>query len=111
MVRKYSTIFISVPRMLRQIRNTYGEGGRMSEELFHKLESADFLVLDDIGQERNNLWAVELLYDLIDSRLGKHTFFTTNKSSQDLLDHLGSAILSRMKRNLIALKIEGRDMR
>ena len=95
--RKYTAIFISVPKLLRKIRSTYNRNSEISEaDIFEILEEVDLLVLDDIGAERQNDWTDERLFDIIDSRQGKHTIYTSNYNERDLLNLLGERNFSRI---------------
>lgn len=103
MEKGYPAVFISVPKLLRKIRNTYSKNSELSEdELFAALEDIPLLMLDDIGVENRNDWVEEKLFDLIDNRQGKHTIYTSNISAEQLLDKQqgygnrdGSRILNR----------------
>lgn len=95
--RKYTAIFISVPKLLRKIRSTYNQHSEISEsDIFEVLETVDVLVLDDIGAERQNDWTDERLFDIIDSRQGMHTIYTSNYNEKDLFDLLGERNFSRI---------------
>lgn len=95
--RKYTAIFISVPKLLRKIRSTYNRNSDISEgDIFEVLESVDVLVLDDIGAERQNDWTEERLFDIIDSRQGMHTIYTSNYKEKDLFDLMGERNFSRI---------------
>lgn len=95
--RKYTAIFISVPKLLRKIRSTYNRHSEISEsDIFEVLETVDVLVLDDIGAERQNDWTDERLFDIIDSRQGMHTIYTSNYNEKDLFDLLGERNFSRI---------------
>ena len=95
--RKYTAIFISVPKLLRKIRSTYNRNSEVSEEdILEVLENVDLLVLDDIGAERQNDWSEERLFDIIDSRQGMHTIYTSNYNANDLFEILGERNFSRI---------------
>lgn len=109
----YSSIFISIPKLLRKIRATYNKDSEVNEDqLLEMLESVDVLVLDDIGTEKGTDWARERLFDLMDSRQGKHTIYTSNYSPKDLLKVIGERNYSRLAFNLFdQLEIIGKDQR
>lgn len=111
--RKYTAIFISVPKLLRKIRSTYNRYSEISEEdIFEVLETVDLLVLDDIGAERQNDWTEERLFDIIDSRQGMHTIYTSNYNEKDLFDLLGERNFSRIvNEDTKILQIEGDNYR
>lgn len=111
--RNYTAIFISVPKLLRKIRSTYGQTSEITEdEIFDVLETVDLLVLDDLGAEKQSEWSDERLFDVIDSRQGMHTIYTTNYSPADLLEMLGERNFSRiMNEDTKTITIEGKNHR
>lgn len=111
-------IFISVPKLLSKIRSTYNRKSEYSEEdLMKWFERVECLVLDDVGAEQRKTnddgesWAVSKLFEIIDSRAGKHTIYTTNLNSADLQRAVGPRNFSRMMQNTTILKLEGNDYR
>jgi DNA replication protein DnaC len=111
-------IFISVPKLLSKIRSTYNKRSEYSEDdLLKWLERVECLVLDDVGAEQRKTsddgesWAVSKLFEIIDSRAGKHTIYTTNLSSGELRRSVGPRNFSRMMQDTIILKLDGEDYR
>lgn len=97
MERGYTTIFISLPKLLRKIRSTYSGDAKINEDkLFSILVDVDLLVLDDIGAEGRTDWATERIFDLIDSRQGKSTLYTTNYDVKGMLERFGERDFSRI---------------
>lgn len=118
MEKGYTSIFIAVPKLLTKIRDTYNKKSTHTEtELLEALEMVDCLVLDDIGAEQSKRqddgesWAVSKLFEIIDSRVGKHTVFTTNLTSRELQDRIGPRSYSRMMQNTEIVKMVGEDYR
>jgi len=113
MEKGYSSIFISVPKMLRKIKSTYNKDSEVNEdEILTVLEDVDLLILDDIGTEKRTDWTSERIYDIIDSRQGKHTIYTTNLSPDELKTELGERNFSRVQnRDTSVLKIDGENNR
>ncbi|MGG4449610.1 ATP-binding protein [Brevibacillus porteri] len=114
----YTSIFISVPKLLSKIRSTYNKKSEHTEdELMSALELVDCLILDDIGAEQSKKqddgesWAVSKLFEIIDGRVGKHTVFTTNLTSKELQDRIGPRSYSRMMQNTEVVKMSGEDYR
>lgn len=114
----YTSIFISVPKLLSKIRSTYNKKSTHTEdELMSVLESVDCLVMDDMGAEQSKKpddgesWAVSKLYEIIDGRVGKHSVFTTNLTSKELQERIGPRSYSRMMKNTKVVKIIGEDYR
>lgn len=118
MEKGYTCIFISVPKLLTKIRSTYNKKSEHSEdELLSLLEKVDCLVLDDIGSEQSKKqddgesWAVSKLFEIIDSRSGKHTIYTTNLNAGQLQDRIGPRSFSRMMQDTQIIKVQGHDYR
>jgi DNA replication protein DnaC len=90
-------IFISVPKLFTRIKSTWEKESTVRElELLEALETVDLLVLDDIGIEGASQWQVTKLFEIIDSREGKHTIFTTNLATKKLIDELGKRNFERL---------------
>src|SRR5690625_3742639 len=78
--RGYTSIFISVPKLLTKIKASYDRHSEMTEyELLHALSTVDCLVLDDMGAEQTKIprdgevpWSTTKLFEIIDARIGKH---------------------------------------
>jgi len=113
MDKGFSSVFISVPKLLRKIKATYNKEAQVTEdEIISTLEDVDLLILDDLGAEKSTDWASERLFDIIDSRQGKHTIYTTNFSPNDLIEALGERNFSRViNRDTTIVEIEGENNR
>ena len=63
-----------------------GNLDKEDEELISRLNTAKLLVIDDLGAERGTDYALEKVYDIIDSRYrtGKPIILTTNLSLQEM---------------------------
>lgn len=122
--RGKSVIFITTPDLLRTIKNSYGNNRFSESEILKACALVDLLVLDDIGAEyipknkddedNKESWAGDILLTIINSRLGKHTIYTTNYKSPDLQKKYGfhgGRIISRMMRGTYRIKFEGKDYR
>lgn len=84
-----SCIFISVPKLLRKLKDTYNkETAATEDKLLQALEDVDVLILDDIYSEKPTKWALEKMFDILDSRQGKHTIYTSNMSPDEMLEDI-----------------------
>lgn len=114
----WTGLFISVPRLLTKLKATYNRQSEQTEDqLLSVLEEVDCLVLDDIGAEyasgsdHGGSWAASKVFEVVDSRSGKHTVFTTNLSAHELQDRVGPRNFSRMMYNARVVRICGDDYR
>ncbi|MCU6603786.1 ATP-binding protein [Peribacillus frigoritolerans] len=97
MVGGHSSIFISVPKLFRKLKSTYSNDSEITEDiLITALETVDLLILDDIGAESESKWTREKVFDIVDSRQGKHTIYTSNYSPKSLIAKLGERNFSRV---------------
>lgn len=120
-----TAIFVDMPSLLTLIRSTFN-GYNLDRELdqekiMRAIRDCDLLVLDDIGAEyvkpdENGYesWVADILFQIVNSRLGKKNVYTTNFSSKHLAKKYGmmsKRILSRMLNNAKILKLDGQDYR
>jgi DNA replication protein DnaC len=101
----YSVVFAHMPTLLDRMRTTTVP--------LEPLLSADLLVLDDIGSERETGWTMERLLIIVDGRLTnlKPTVFTTNYDIVDLEKRVGMRVASRILGHNVQLLLEGPDWR
>jgi DNA replication protein DnaC len=116
----YYVIFIDTPSFLRMIMSTFNKNSALSEnEIFEAINKADFVVFDDIGAEyikktEHESWAVDKLFQALQSRIGKPTGYSTNYSSKDLTEKYGKhggRLFSRMMKGTEPVKFFGDDYR
>jgi DNA replication protein DnaC len=115
--QKYTGIFISLPRLMTELKATYSKKSELSEiEILKALQKVDLLVLDDLGVERDgkdeaSTWAKSKVYEIVDSRIGQATIFTTNFTGKELLGMYGERDFSRMVQNCNVVKMDGKNYR
>ncbi|MGG3662070.1 ATP-binding protein [Bacillus gobiensis] len=112
--RGYSSIFISIPKLLTKIRGTYNKDSVVTEDqLIKALYAADLVVFDDIGAEGDLTgWSAQKLFELLDQRSGKHNVFTTNLQSDDFEATRDRArLFSRIMENTTPIIMNGSDYR
>lgn len=119
----YKTLFIKSTDLLDAIKETYNFHSDITQEqIFKMINGLDLLILDDLGGEYekkndndNETWASDVLYKVIDMRLGKSLITTTNYSEGQLIKKYGqvqgSRIVSRMMENATPIRVEGEDLR
>ena len=109
------------------LRGTHGYFARISnvlhrlrppvtdDELFDKLETIDFLVLDDLGAQKDSAWTLEVLTEIIEARLvGMLPTVITSNLTLEMLAGGGlecSRIASRIKQMCDVVLVRGDDYR
>lgn len=97
MKRGYSTIFISIPKLLRKFKGTYKKDSELSEnDLYDILAHVDLLVLDDVLSENESGWTKERIFDLLDERQGRSTIYTSNYGPDEIFQSMGVRDGSRL---------------
>lgn len=109
----YSALFISVPKLLTKFRSSYNKDAGYSEsDLIDMLNSVDVLILDDLGAEKASDWSLEKLFEVIDSRQGLHTIYTTNFAVNELRNKVGERNFSRIvNRDTTVVELDGDNYR
>ena len=71
----------NLPKLISKIQSSYGD----QTEIINQVERAELLLLDDLGVERNSDFALEKVFEIIDTRIksGKPLIVTTNLSPND----------------------------
>ena len=71
---------VGVPDLLARMRSSFADRDGSGEEYLDSAMTADILVVDDLGAERETEFAIETLYRLIDHRMTHElpTIVTTN---------------------------------
>ncbi|XUX01030.1 MAG: ATP-binding protein [Dehalogenimonas sp.] len=89
-----SALFVVVPEFLDHLRSAFSPEAKVSyDELFDRVKTTPFLVLDDFGEQATTPWAQEKLYQVISYRYNARlpTVVTTRAS----LEQIEPAISSR----------------
>ncbi|MFC0525806.1 ATP-binding protein [Pontibacillus salicampi] len=114
----HSALFISVPKLMTKIQNSYNKQSATNEEdLLNGLFESELLVLDDLGAEKTKKddgefsWAKRKMFEIIDGRAGKHNVFTSNYDFNGLLELYGEREFSRMIENCHPVKMPGENYR
>ncbi|WP_233275024.1 ATP-binding protein [Calidifontibacillus oryziterrae] len=112
--KQYSGLFISLPILLTMIKNTYSkhdDSGLTVVDILKKMKDIDLLVIDDLGAEAGSNHDIQKIFELLDSRLGKPTIFTTNLNYNEFSETFGKRNTSRILKNTIITKVDGEDYR
>lgn len=96
--------FITTGRLLTMIKQTYQKGAEQNEhDILKDLSKFDLLVLDDLGAEITTKdefnWAKTKIFEIINSRIGKPTIYTTNFDDETIDKIVGERVASRLYNN------------
>ncbi|HEX1159372.1 TPA: DNA replication protein DnaC, partial [Streptococcus pneumoniae] len=86
--------FINVTDLLMKIKADFSQ----EEFLVNKIASAKFLVLDDLGMEKDSEWSFTILYNILNKR--SNTIITTNLISADIQKRYGRPFMSRLMKGV-----------
>ena len=111
MAEGYNCLFLSLPKLLTKIKDTYNNDGITEDELLKAIQQVDLLVLDDIGAEHHTEWVGTKLFEVMDDRAGKSTIYTTNLNSKELREKMNERNFSRLMENVKVIKMNGEDYR
>ncbi len=90
-------LFVTSPDLLEAIRSSF-DGSAETENVNELARTIPFLLLDDVGTEKVTGWVQERLYMIVNHRYNNklQTVVTTNKTEDELSDHIGDPIVSRL---------------
>ena len=87
-------LFVVVPEFLDHLRSAFSPDAKVSyDELFDRVKTVSFLVLDDFGEQATTPWAQEKLYQVISYRYNAR--LPTVVTTRAALDEIEPAISSR----------------
>lgn len=109
---KETVLFVVSPEFFLELRKALNE----SKEKYNILEyakSVKLLILDDVGAERSSDWIQETMFVLINHRYLRKlpTVITTNLSLDELSNHVGRRVVSRLIEMCRSIKMSGEDWR
>ena len=87
----------SLPRLLSLLRESLdSESGLV--DFLERLGAVDLLHIDDLGAEHRTDWVIEQLYSIVNARweAQRAIVATTNLMPDELTEHLGARIVSRL---------------
>lgn len=114
-----SVMFLKSTNLLDLIKESYNGTNYTENDVLEACKKVDLLVLDDLGAEyaregQTESWASDIIYKVIDGRLGKSLIVTTNYNESALerkYGYNGQRITSRMSDNAEKIRIIGKDRR
>ena len=106
-------IFISVPRLLFEIRKAFKEDTHAESDYVERYTSIEYLILDDFGVEKTTEWARQTLNYIIYERDNylKPTVITSNLSLDEISEKLDGRISSRISGMGKVIQLKGEDFR
>lgn len=115
--RGIPAVFLKAKRALDGMRDFETEGpngyGKMSDYWFVLLDTAEFLILDDLGAHRCSEFAVEQLTAVFDHRHDHNlaTVVTSNLTLTELADKMGDRLADRVRGLCVPVEINGKSNR
>ena len=110
--KRILVLYMNVPQLISTIKGTYNKNTNLTEQDLNRIISeVDLMVFDDFGINMNE-FATGKMFELIESRVGKHNIYTTNLNAQELSKNKDAQrIFSRMMSNTTLIKMNGEDYR
>jgi DNA replication protein DnaC len=93
-ITKEIAIFINVTDLLMKIKTDFSQ----EEFLVNKIATAKYLVLDDLGMEKDSEWSFSILYNILNKRA--NTIITTNLTAQEIQKRYGRPFMSRLMKGV-----------
>ncbi len=109
-----SVAIYSLPRLLAEIRTTFGDDRDTSYvDLLDRLTAVDLLHIDDVGAEKTSPWVLEQLYAIVNARYEdqRSILITTNLERDELAEQINERTVSRLEEMCEVLPLWGADAR
>jgi DNA replication protein DnaC len=110
-----SVAIYSLPRLLAEIRNTFGDDrGTSYTDLLDRLTAVDLLHIDDVGAENTSEWVLEQLYAIVNARYEdeRSMIITTNlRDTEALAKQINARTVSRLVEMCEVMPLYGIDAR
>lgn len=108
MKRGKKALFIRLPDLFLYLQSTFNKNSNVAEiDLLKKMMEVELLVLDELGSEHQTGWTEQRLLQVIDSRQGKATFYTTNFTGKQLEAILDPRTMDRVLSDTFTMRMEG----
>lgn len=106
-------LFVNVPRYLISLKESITTPSEYVDHVKKHIFDADIVVFDEIGIKAATTFEFENLLNFINTRLdlGKSNIYTSNLTSQELNDRLGSRLFSRILNMSVDIEFKGADKR
>lgn len=107
-------LFVNVPELLMEIRDTQKKESETSEKkIIDRYSNVPVLIFDDIGVEKNSEWVFQTFYTLINKRYNEEliTIITSNLTLEELAAKISDRIASRIAEMCKIISLKGEDRR
>ncbi|MEB7723421.1 ATP-binding protein [Mammaliicoccus fleurettii] len=110
--KNYSVLFINLTELISKFRSTFDKDSQFTEsELEKAIGQVDLMVFDDFGMNVTD-YGMSKLFQIAESRVGKHNIITTNLSLKELTKTKDQQrLFSRLMSNTTGITLEGDDHR
>lgn len=112
--QKLSVKYVALPDLLSNLRASFDKESELrSEELMRPLQTADLLILDEIGVQRGTEWELDLLAQLVDQRYreDRALVISTNVAPNELPKFIGRRAADRLDEFGLTLVLTGESYR
>ncbi|OEL06879.1 DNA replication protein DnaC [Staphylococcus xylosus] len=107
----YSVLYMNVPQLITTYKSTFNNSMMSERELDNIIADVDLLILDDYGTSLTS-YGIGKMFEVMESRTGKHNVITTNSNSKELtVSKDYSKLFSRMMKNGTIINMNGEDYR
>ncbi len=109
----YHVVYQTAYKMFDTIKDFKFANDSAARTRYHLLIDCDLLIIDDLGTELINTFTHAELFHIINTRLleQKKTLISTNLSPQELREHYGERIISRLIGHYRIIRFFGEDLR
>ncbi|GHU52029.1 DNA replication protein DnaC [Clostridia bacterium] len=109
-------LYATAPRLFKffdDYRFQYEEVGEDANDYTEMVNTADLLIIDDLGTEFVTMNSTSELFNIINSRIldRKHTIISTNLTFEDFDEIYSKRITSRLNGNYVQFALIGSDIR
>ena len=120
MNKYYTVLYTNFSEISKQIRETFNKSGESESDFLERLNSIDFLFIDDFGTEivtknGQDIWLQEKVFEVINKRYNnnKPIIFTSNYSLEQLIKERGIAdkTVDRIMEICEIMKLDGMSYR
>lgn len=106
-------LFINVPQFFIKLKDNISSKNDYITHIKENVYDCDFVIWDDIGTKVGTDFEIENLLSIVDARINnnKSNIFTSNLSPQQLQEHVGARLYSRIVNTSYNICLTGKDKR